>query len=350
MVIKASFDEDPRDFEAISRLYLCEFSDSLDESFSSKHKLDALSVFGVVNIDRVVCVVFVLSDESRLEAAHFVGIPVHQNHVGGAQRIHKLTGLRVINVRREGDVCDGHVEGEFVAHHGDDFLGFRQNLLGEGSIHAVASDDNPVFLICAPHFKELSGEAGLQHAWACHHHGGADIVKVLHAFQVGNVLEHKGVGDGKLAPDFLVHHVHIRLVDGDALFRQRGRIVDGDIVQFRMLLPVFVQDEQQFLRPPQRKHRDEASAPAVHNFLHGAREAAFAVRAGLVKLDAVGGFHDEHIGRDWGQFCGHQVAILFTGVVAGVEDADPCDFNHEHGGAEDVASMVGPELDAVNVN
>ena len=35
--------------------------------------------------------------------------------------------------------------------------------------------------------------------------------------------------------------------------------------------------------------------------------------------------------------------------VPGVEDRDPGDLEHEHGGAEDVARVVAPELDAAHL-
>lgn len=52
--------------------------------------------------------------------------------------------------------------------------------------------------------------------------------------------EDEGVIDGNLPLDPVVHGVHVRLVDRHALLGERGRVVDRDVLQFRVERPVFI--------------------------------------------------------------------------------------------------------------
>lgn len=47
--------------------------------------------------------------------------------------------------------------------------------------------------------------------------------------------------------------MNICLIDSHTLACEARRVVDGDIVQIRVLLPVLIQDEQKLLRTPQCK-------------------------------------------------------------------------------------------------
>ena len=53
--------------------------------------------------------------------------------------------------------------------------------LGERALDAVAGDDAAVPLVCAPVLKELPGQTTLHHAWARHHDGRTNVLKVVHA-------------------------------------------------------------------------------------------------------------------------------------------------------------------------
>ena len=83
---------------------------------------------------------------------------------------------------------------------------------------------------------------------------------MVDALEVADVLEHEGVVHGDLPPDLLVHGIDERLVDGHALLGQRRRVVDRDLVELRVRSPVFVEDEEQLLRPAQGEDWDEAAA------------------------------------------------------------------------------------------
>lgn len=58
--------------------------------------------------------------------------------------------------------------------------------------------------------------------------------------EVADVLEHEGVVDVDLLADLVVHGVHVGLVHGHALLGQGRRVVDGDVVQLGVVLPVLV--------------------------------------------------------------------------------------------------------------
>ena len=54
------------------------------------------------------------------------------------------------------------------------------------------------------------------------------------------MLEDEGVVDVDGLADFVVHGVDVRLVHRHALLGQRGGVVDGDVVELRVVLPVLV--------------------------------------------------------------------------------------------------------------
>ena len=59
-----------------------------------------------------------------------------------------------------------------------------------------------------------------------------------------DALEDKGVVSlGEPRSDIRVHRVDVGLVYSHTLLCQTRRIVDGDVVQFRVFLPVLVQDQ-----------------------------------------------------------------------------------------------------------
>lgn len=104
------------------------------------------------------------------------------------------------------------------------------------------------------------------------------------------MLENKRVADGNLPLDSVVHGVDVRLVDGHALFGQRRGVVDGNVVQLRMLTPVLVQDQQQLLGPAQRKNWNQAAAASVHNVVHQGGEPILAVVPVLVDVCPISTF------------------------------------------------------------
>ena len=74
-------------------------------------------------------------------------------------------------------------------------------------------------------------------AWVC----VCVCVCVLSLYlEIADVLEHEGVVDVDGLADLVVHGVDVRLVHGHALLGQRGRIVDGDVMELGVVLPVLV--------------------------------------------------------------------------------------------------------------
>lgn len=116
--------------------------------------------------------------------------------------------------------------------------------------------------MAAPGFEEFATETGLHHAGCGHDDAWTDVLKVVDALEVADVLEDEGIVDGNLPLDATVHGADVRLVDGHALLGERGGVVDGNVVKFGVLRPVFVQDEQEFLGSAEGKDGDEATAAA----------------------------------------------------------------------------------------
>lgn len=54
------------------------------------------------------------------------------------------------------------------------------------------------------------------------------------------MLEDKGVVNVDGLADFVVHGVHVGLVHGHALLSQGGGIVDRNVMEFRVILPVLI--------------------------------------------------------------------------------------------------------------
>lgn len=54
------------------------------------------------------------------------------------------------------------------------------------------------------------------------------------------MLENEGVVDVDLLPDLVIHGVHVGLVHRHTLLGQRGCVVNGNVVQLWVVLPVLV--------------------------------------------------------------------------------------------------------------
>jgi hypothetical protein len=73
-----------------------------------------------------------------------------------------------------------------------------------------------------------------------HDHTRTYIVELVHVLQIRNVLENERVVYADLLADLLVHGVYVGLVDGHAFLGERGRVVNGYVVQLGMRGPKFV--------------------------------------------------------------------------------------------------------------
>jgi hypothetical protein len=58
--------------------------------------------------------------------------------------------------------------------------------------------------------------------------------------KIGDVFEYEWVADSDLSSDFIVHGVDVCLVNGHALLCEGARVVNGDVVEFRMRSPIFI--------------------------------------------------------------------------------------------------------------
>ena len=67
----------------------------------------------------------------------------------------------------------------------------------------------------------------------------ASLLQERH-LEVADVLENKGVVDVDLLPDLVVHGIHVGLVHGHALLGQRRCVVNGYVMQLRVVLPVLI--------------------------------------------------------------------------------------------------------------
>lgn len=65
------------------------------------------------------------------------------------------------------------------------------------------------------------------------------LINVTH-LEVADVLEDEGVVDVNGLADLVVHSVDVGLVDGHALLGQRRRVVDGNVMELWVVLPVLV--------------------------------------------------------------------------------------------------------------
>ncbi len=66
----------------------------------------------------------------------------------------------------------------------------------------------------------------------------------------------------------------------------------------------------------------------------------------LVYPDAKSAFNDQDIHVGLGYLSLHDVPVLLTGVITGVEYFDAIDLNDEHGSTDDMACDIGGDFDA----
>lgn len=112
-----------------------------------------------------------------------------------------------------------------------------------------------------------------------------------------------------------------------------------------MFRPVLVQNQQQFLSTTQGKRRKQDVAATANDRVHQIREARLLVFSRLVTLDTVGAFDNQDVRVDRWNLGLDQVSVLFSGVVASVQNFEPSNVDEEHTSPEDVTSMVGREGD-----
>ena len=77
---------------------------------------------------------------------------------------------------------------------GHDVLRGGQDLPGQRALDGKVRDDDGVFGVLAPGFKQLPGKAGLQHGGCGHDHTGANALQIPGPTQLLDVLELERVG------------------------------------------------------------------------------------------------------------------------------------------------------------
>jgi hypothetical protein len=102
--------------------------------------------------------------------------------------------------------------------------------LGQGTLHTVASYNDPIPLVGAPGLKQLPGQSALHHSRAGHDDTRSHVIKLVYTLEVGYVFEHKRIGYSNLPSNVLVHGSDVGLIHSHAFLRQRGSVVNGDVV------------------------------------------------------------------------------------------------------------------------
>lgn len=75
----------------------------------------------------------------------------------------------------------------------------------------------------------------------------------------------KRIRDSNLSSNPFIHHICISLINGHTFFSKCRGVVDGYVVEFRVCLPVFVENEEKLLGPTEGKDGDETSTTSFHD-------------------------------------------------------------------------------------
>lgn len=117
--------------------------------------------------------------------------------------------------------------------------------LGHSPLDRVPRDDQPILPIRRPVLQKLPRMIPLQHLRRGHHDARSRVFPFPEILDVPHVFERKGV----IVPvpretgfDVIVHRVDVGPIDLHTAEGETGGVVDGDIVEFRVIGPVFVED------------------------------------------------------------------------------------------------------------
>lgn len=259
----------------------------------------------------------------------------------------EVTILHKVNVSREGNIIDEAVQWLPATIQGHDLLGLVHDFLRQGILDRITGNQHTILWVGRPSVKELPGDSRLQHTGRGKDDTRPSIIKAIDVdrLEVANVSKGEGVGNIHLRTDASIHHVGVRLIDAKGPAGQLGGVPDGDALQMRVGLPVLVKNQEQLLRPTEGKYWDEAPSTARYDPLHRSREPCLPFRPRGVNLHSVGGLNHEDVGFDVGNFCRHEMAIVFHAVITGVQEGPATNLQQEHGRSEDVAGVEGAELE-----
>ena len=107
-----------------------------------------------------------------------------------------------------------------------------------------------------------------------------------------------------------------------------------------MFLPVFVQDQEQFLCTSQSKCRQKNVATSPDDVVDQSGEPCLLFFSTFECLDAIRTLDNENIGMYWWHFRLDKVAVLFTRVVASIQNLETSYVDEEHTSTEDMAGVV----------
>lgn len=113
-----------------------------------------------------------------------------------------------------------------------------------------------------------------------------------------------------------------------------------------MLLPVFVQDKQQLLSPPCRKHRQQTLPLSFHDLVHVLLKFLLAHASALMHPNSKCALGDQDINIRLRNLSFHNVAIFLATVISRVENLNPVYFDDEHRCPHNMPSHIGRYLDA----
>mmetsp|Transcript_45903 Transcript_45903/g.55237 ORF Transcript_45903/g.55237 Transcript_45903/m.55237 type:complete len:286 (-) Transcript_45903:280-1137(-) len=269
--------------------------------------------------------------------------------------------LDVIHVRAERYVFDQAIEGLASSFQGYHFLGLVHDFLREGVFNGVSRDHDPVLGLGAPAVEQLPANPILQHPGGGKHHTRPAIIESLQidASEISNVPEFERIPDIHLGANPHVHHVGVGLVHPQSPRGEFGRVPNGDLLEMGVLRPVFIENQEELLRPTEGKHGYEAFATTGDNLIDRFGESTFPFLTRLVDLHPVRGFHNQHIrpqrltpytaprnslGNLVGNLGLHQMPIVLHAIIPRVQHGPSPDLNHEHGRSQHVTRVQRPEF------
>ena len=118
--------------------------------------------------------------------------------------------------------------------------------------------------------------------------------------------------------------------------RQVALIVNWNVLQLRMLLPVLIKHQEELLGFTKGKDRHQALSAAKHDVSHSFRKLLFSLLLVRVFRRAIRALHNEYVDFAVSELCWLQYAVLLPTVVTRVEDLDPINLDEKHGGSQDV--------------
>mmetsp|Transcript_7599 Transcript_7599/g.28653 ORF Transcript_7599/g.28653 Transcript_7599/m.28653 type:complete len:330 (-) Transcript_7599:23-1012(-) len=289
-----------------------------------------------------------------LQRLHLLLLSMHEHDELRPKRFDELAVLVAVDMRSEGDRVHGCVKRLYQAVQAGDLLRPVLDASRQRPGHSIAGDHDRVLLVIAPRFEQLPTHAGLKHPRRRQHHRRSRKLAHVHSVGLGALdLAHEaqveGIAHIHAPANVQVHHVDVRPADSQRLTTRPTAEVHRHGVEALVVAPELVQHQQQLLSEAQGEDRDEAFALVADGVLHFVRELLLAAALVLVRLDAKGGLHDEHIRGEARHLGPHEVAILFAAVVPSVQDADAADLQHEHGSAQHVPGIIAPEPNAIHL-